>query len=84
MKKVIDPVIGSFAVSVRGGDIEKMYIVVGFEDNGYLLLCDGERHKLASPKRKNVKHVKVLDAKVDKIPKTDALVVTAIRRHLRG
>lgn len=83
MKKVLIPVIGSLVESVSGGDSGKTYIVIGFESNGYLLLCDGARHKLCSPKRKNAAHVKVTGAKVEELPKTDASVATTIRRNTK-
>lgn len=73
--------IGSFVQSVAGGDEGKTYLVVGFAKNGYALIVDGARHKLALPKKKNVRHVKPNGNSIELLPKTDAAVVTAVRRN---
>ncbi len=70
---------GSLVISKAGGDSGKIYIVVGFDEKGYALVTDGKRHKLASPKKKNVRHIADTGRTVS-VPKTDAAVVTAIRR----
>ncbi len=70
---------GSVVISKAGGDIGKIYLVVGRDEKGYALLVDGKRHKLSAPKRKNVRHIADTGRTVS-VPKTDAAVVTAIRR----
>lgn len=70
---------GSVVISKAGGDSGKIYIVVGFDEKGYALLTDGKRHKFGNPKRKNVRHIADTGRTVS-VPKTDAAVVTAIRR----
>lgn len=70
---------GSVVISKAGGDIGKIYLVVGRDEKGYALLVDGKRHKLSAPKKKNVRHIADTGRTVS-VPKTDAAVVTAIRR----
>lgn len=70
---------GSVVLSKAGGDSGKMYLVLGFDAKGYALIADGKRHGKAAPKKKNVKHLSDTGV-VWKIPKTDAAIVTAIRR----
>lgn len=70
---------GSAVVSRAGGDSGKTYVVVGFDARGYALVCDGKRHVLAAPKRKNVRHLSDTGLRID-IPKTDAALSSAIRR----
>ena len=70
---------GSAVVSKAGGDSGKTYVVVGFDAKGYALVCDGQRHLLAAPKRKNVRHLSDTGLRVT-VPKTDASLRTAIRR----
>ena len=70
---------GSAVVSKAGGDSGKTYVVVGFDAKGYALVCDGRRHSLAAPKRKNVRHLSDTGMRVT-VPKTDAALRTAIRR----
>ncbi len=49
---------GTVVKSLKGRDKDKYFCVVCIED-GYVYLCDGKEHKLAKPKRKNIKHLKV-------------------------
>lgn len=70
---------GSAVVSTAGGDKGKTYIVIGFDEKGYALVSDGKRHSLTAPKKKNVKHLSDTGLSVT-VPKTNALLVTAIRR----
>lgn len=70
---------GSVVISKSGSDKGKTYIVIGFDDKGFALVSDGKRHTLSAPKKKNIKHLSDLGICVD-LPKTDALLVTTIRR----
>ena len=47
--------------STAGHDRDGLFCVVGAEQEGYLLLADGKRRKLARPKRKKPGHVAVED-----------------------
>lgn len=80
MAKQVIPEVGAIVESTSGSDEGKFYIVTGYDEKGYLLLTDGARHKLGSPKRKNVRHIKPAGSSVKTVPKTDAAVVTALRR----
>ena len=70
---------GSAVISKAGSDKGKTYVVVGFDDKGYALVSDEKRHGLSAPKKKNVRHLSDTGISVE-IPKTDALLVTTIRR----
>ena len=48
---------GTVVKSVCGRDRKRVFIVVGEED-GYLLVVNGRLRSTASPKRKNIRHVK--------------------------
>jgi ribosomal protein L14E/L6E/L27E len=54
---------GTVVKSLKGRDKDKYFCVVCIED-GYVYLCDGKEHKLAKPKRKNIKHIAVTQAKL--------------------
>ena len=69
---------GSAVTSKAGSDKDKIYIVVGIEGK-FAFISDGKRHTLSAPKKKNIKHLSDLGICVD-LPKTDALLVTTIRR----
>lgn len=47
---------GKLAVSLCGHDKEKIYVIVE-SDNEKVLLADGEKRTLASPKKKNRRHI---------------------------
>lgn len=70
---------GSAVISKAGGDIGRIYLVVGTDDRGYVLCVDGRRHKLCAPKSKNVKHLKPTGREVE-LPTTDAGVISVIAR----
>lgn len=52
--------VGDVVISKRGHDSKKTFIVVATLNENYVLIADGKSRKLASPKQKNVKHLKVL------------------------
>mgnify|MGYP000119369896 CR=1 FL=1 len=53
--------VGSIVVSRAGRDEGEQYVVVGTLGEGMVLLADGERRPLGRPKKKNVKHIRVVD-----------------------
>ena len=52
-----DGLMGRIAVSKAGRDKGIRYAVIGTNDDGTLMLCDGKVHKAAKPKRKKPKHL---------------------------
>ena len=52
----------AFAVvrSLSGRDRGRYYVIVGVHDESSVLLADGDRRKLGTPKRKNLKHLCVV------------------------
>ena len=51
---------GQIVCSKAGSDKNSFSVIT--EINGkYVLICDGKRHKLASPKRKNMKHLAAME-----------------------
>ena len=41
------------------------YFVIVEADEKYCLIADGKSRKLASPKRKNIKHIRITDSMID-------------------
>ena len=62
-----DGLMGRIAVSKAGRDKGIRYAVIGTNDDGTLLLCDGKAHKAAKPKRKKQKHLQFEAGRVDGI-----------------
>ncbi len=59
-----EQIIGAVAFSNAGHDKNKAYIIIKVDrDKGLVWLSDGRIRKLESPKKKNIKHVKVLESK---------------------
>lgn len=61
--KVKEPRLGGIAQSLQGRDKGKLYVICGI-DGTALLLADGVNRTLNAPKRKNLKHVYLLNKTV--------------------
>jgi large subunit ribosomal protein L14e len=53
--------IGQIVLITHGREAGQYAVVVGIVDERLILLADGSKRKFASPKKKNVEHVKLLD-----------------------
>lgn len=58
--KVKKAVPGGVCVSTQGRDEGRYYLICGVPESGFVLVCDGKYKKLASPKKKSLKHVRLL------------------------
>ena len=58
---------GGIAISTQGRDEGRYYLIKEVLPGGYILVCDGNYKKLASPKKKSLKHVRLLPEKVETI-----------------
>ncbi len=61
-----DIVVGSVVLSKQGRDKGGWFLVTGI-GKGFVLLADGGMRKLASPKKKNLKHVSDSGVKLEAI-----------------
>ncbi|MGN0806073.1 MAG: KOW domain-containing RNA-binding protein [Candidatus Coproplasma sp.] len=61
--KVTEPRLGGVVQSLQGRDKGKLYVICGIADTA-LLLADGVVKTKANPKRKNLKHVYLLNKTV--------------------
>lgn len=59
--------IGRIAVSKAGRDKGRPFIIVGVVDEEYVLLADGCLRKLANPKKKKRKHMRLEPASVESV-----------------
>lgn len=50
---------GQMVESIQGRDCNKYYLIYGLIGDKYLSLVDGDKHPIAKPKKKNIKHVRV-------------------------
>ena len=51
---------GSIVLSLRGHDKDNLFVVVGFEGENYLLLADGKFRLISKPKKKKLKHCRLV------------------------
>ncbi|MGL6197640.1 MAG: KOW domain-containing RNA-binding protein [Lachnospiraceae bacterium] len=74
--------VGMLVKSKAGHDVGRLYVIIGPEGE-YLYLSDGHFRPLSKPKRKNQKHIQVINKKIDMQNITDAdikkLLKTAIK-----
>lgn len=55
--------IGSIAVSTAGRDRHRCFMITGIcdEQSGMVYICDGKLRRLESPKRKKLRHIKIIE-----------------------
>jgi len=69
--------------SVCGRDRKRLFVIVGACDDGRALVADGRLHKLACPKKKNLRHIKVLAAENDEVTSLLDAGDAALEKFLR-
>ncbi len=62
-----DSLVGRVAISRAGRDSDRAFLIVGEVDEQYVLLVDGCLRKLAKPKRKKRKHIRLEPASVESV-----------------
>ena len=68
---------GEFATSKAGHDKDRLYLVVGEEDD-CVYLCDGRLRGVENPKKKKKKHIQIIHSSAQ-----DTLL-QSIKQHLPG
>ena len=72
---------GMLAKSLAGHDKDKVYVIVGLDEQ-YTYLADGERKTLQSPKKKKKKHVQLIREKHE-ISEADDVKLKRILKNIR-
>lgn len=65
--KVKEPQIGGICQSRQGRDKDRYYLIKSVNTDGTVMLVDGNFKKLATPKKKNLKHLKLLPDRAESI-----------------
>ena len=65
--KLKTPVIGGICQSTQGRDKDRYYLIREIYPDGSVGVVDGNFKKLASPKKKNLKHLRLLPEKAEAI-----------------
>lgn len=63
--KNVTPTVGCFAESKQGRDKGRFYIIKTVEEKGFVTVVDGNYKKLTSPKKKSLKHLRLLPDKAE-------------------
>ena len=71
--------IGRFAVSTAGRDKGRVFMIIGTPEENFVLLSDGSLRRLEEPKRKKLKHIKLLANDPVEIPETNKKLVELIK-----
>lgn len=61
---------GQLALSLAGRDKNRILLIVDKLDENYVLIADGQLRKIDNPKRKKLKHLKLIGRK-EEIPATN-------------
>ncbi|MEF9973031.1 MAG: KOW domain-containing RNA-binding protein [Clostridia bacterium] len=72
---------GRIAYSIAGRDEGRRFIVIDELDADYVLIADGELHKVDRPKKKKRKHLRAMQESIECIPGrelTDQLIKRAL------
>ena len=65
--KVKVPVVGGICQSTQGRDKDRYYLIKAINADGTVGVVDGNFKKLAAPKKKNLKHLRLLPEKAEAI-----------------
>ncbi|WP_041048872.1 KOW domain-containing RNA-binding protein [Gordoniibacillus kamchatkensis] len=60
MKEPQAPQLGQLVRNLRGRDEGKIAVIVGIQDERFVLIADGDKRKFDQPKKKNVLHLELL------------------------
>ncbi len=67
--------IGRIVTSRAGRDEGQSFVVVGRLDRKHVLVSDGEKRPLERPKKKNVRHLRVHQARADELSNQDIRLI---------
>lgn len=62
---IVECIRGMIVYSTAGRDAKRVFAVVGITDDGSVTVADGKLRLLGSPKKKNLRHVRFTDDRVD-------------------
>lgn len=52
--------VGDIVLAIAGRDSERMFLIVGILDETYVYIADGKSRKSDFPKKKKIRHIKLL------------------------
>jgi ribosomal protein L14E/L6E/L27E len=72
---------GMLAYSLRGRDAGRVYVIIRREEQ-FVIAADGKRRPLSCPKRKNIRHLQLINRSIDLEKADDTIIIQAIEEYL--
>ena len=78
--------VGDIVESLAGRDAKRQFAVIGLdsEDENYLILADGRLRRADKPKRKKIKHVKLVKESGFEIKDGEKLTNNMLRKNIEN
>lgn len=80
--------LGQIVISRAGRDTGKRFVVVRLIDNLFVEVSDGDLRRMEKPKKKRIKHLNIMDEKVEslerKLMSNTRITNAEIRKALSG
>lgn len=76
---------GRVVRSLAGRDADRWFVVIQVVDESFVMLSDGQTHKLDHPKKKKIKHLQPKPVRMEQLQQlreTNTLQDVSIRRFL--
>lgn len=78
----------SLVKAIAGRDEGKFFVVMEIKDDNYVMICDGRRRKVTSPKKKKIKHLENLNYSLniikDKLETGNEINNSDIKKSIRN
>lgn len=78
--------VGQYCYSIQGRDKDKVFIVYEVVDEDYVLVVNGDDRTIDNPKAKNIKHLQIINERVDnfyKLIKDNSINDIMIKRFIK-
>lgn len=72
---------GKIILCIAGREKDRIMMVVGTAEDGFVLIADGKERKLNKPKRKKLKHLQFIGG-TECVPKTDRELRAILNNYL--
>ena len=67
-----------FVLSLSGRDAGRIHLIIEIIDENYVLIADGKHRKLEKPKKKKLKHLRIIDKNINVTDLTNRKLIRLI------
>jgi ribosomal protein L14E/L6E/L27E len=75
---------GDIALALAGRDKGRLFAVIALEDENYALIADGRSRRADKPKRKKIKHLKLIKEAAFEFKEGDKLTNAFLRKNIEN